>query len=74
MRLTKRAVRKNTLPLSRKIREAARENAQDLFDAVCNGDKTDLGLRRLERDLKKGLTLRQLGLSKRQLGLIIRHV
>ncbi len=52
---------------------AAKENAQELLQALHSGDKTSVRIVRLEKDLKRGLTAEQLGLSQHELGLIARH-
>lgn len=52
---------------------AAKENAQELLQALRAGDKTSVRVETLEKDLKRGLTAEQLGLSQHELGLIARH-
>ncbi len=62
-----------TEPITQKEKKEARENAQALLEALYAGDKTSVLMTILERNLKRGFTARQLGLTKHQLGLIARH-
>lgn len=50
----------------------AKENARYLLQALYAGDKTSVMMVRLEKDLKRGLTAEQLGLTTHELGLIAR--
>lgn len=52
---------------------AAKENAQYLLEALHAGDKTSVMIVRLEKDLERGLTAEQLGLTTHELKLIARH-
>lgn len=55
-----------------RVLAAAKENAQELLEALHAGDKTSVRIVTLEKDLKRGLTAEQLGLSQHELGLIAR--